>query len=141
MNKVLAMIFGVGLLVVHIIAMALSAQLYDRDFEGKLTADDVGNTVTGNVQSWNLLGFACGAAFGVVLLRASEGNQGIYSAAALALTSGLIELGFAAKQSKIGDTPLPLGDRVKSLGAFGIISGIASLAVGVLALLTPAGSK
>ena len=141
MNKVLAMIFGVGLLVVHIIAMALAAQRYDKDFEGKAEPEDVGNAATDYVQQWNLLGFAAGAAFGVVLLRASEGNQGVYSAAALALTAGLIELGFAAKQSKIGDSPATLGDRTKSMGAFGIIAGIASLAVGVLALLTPAGSK
>ena len=142
MNRVLAMVFGVGLLVVHVIAMAMAAQLYDRDFEGTVKEEDFGNAATPFVQAWNLLGFCGGAAFAVVLLRAQDGNQGVYSAAGLAITTGLIELGFSAKQSKLGDpSPFSLGARTKNMAAFGIISGIASAAVGVLALLTPAGSK
>ena len=143
MNKILAMVFGVGLLVVHVIAMAMAAQYLDDQIEGTIDADNVGNAATGFVAQWNLIGFAAGAGFAVVLLRASDGNQGVYSAAALAITTGFIELGFSAKQSKLGD-PAPgvsLGDRVKNMAAFGIISGIASAAIGVLALLTSGAAK
>ena len=142
MNKILAMVFGVGLLVVHVIAMAMAAQYLDDQIEGTIDADNVGNAATGFVAQWNLIGFAAGAGFAVVLLRASDGNQGVYSAAALAITTGFIELGFSAKQSKLGDpSPLSLGDRVKNMAAFGIISGIASAAIGVLALLTSGAAK
>lgn len=57
--------------------MAMAAQLYDRDFEGTLKEEDVGNAATPFVQAWNLLGFCGGAAFAVVLLRAQDGNQGV----------------------------------------------------------------
>ena len=139
-NSSLKAIFSVVLLALHIIAAALAAQLYDDAFTAPLDADNNVGLIGGQVflmSGWALIGFCGGAGLALVLLLKGTQDEAILNLAAVALASGLVELGTGAKASK-GEQD-GVGKNIKALEAFTILSGGASALIGALFVL--AGDK
>ena len=135
-NNQLKAIFAIVLLALHIIAAALSAQLWDDAFDngfGNLKADNAFGTIPSAVfvtSQYTLIGFVGGAALGLVLLLKGTQDEAILNVGTVAATLGIIELGFGAKTAKLSQDGL--GKNIKALEAFSILAGGASFLFGIV---------
>ena len=136
-NNQLKAIFAIVLLALHIIAAALSAQLWDNIFDdGTLKEDNAVGIIGGPVfttASYTLVGFISGAGLALVLLLKGTQDEAILFGGAIAATLGIIELGFGAKTAKLEQNGL--GKNIKALEAFSILAGGASFLFGILFIL------
>lgn len=125
---------AVILLAVHIIAMAAAAKYFDDAFEG--SSDISANSNRGLLYNavWNIVGFLFAAGFGLFeLFTLNSGDKDTSASFGLGctlLSSGLIELGFAAKAADLSQDGVV--DTYKAMEGFGIIAGGFSMFVFLL---------